>query len=95
MTEASYNPAASAKTEYLLAALRCARLRIQLLANEVDEVGVALRYGIVTADGAMSWLREIGADTFLLAPTIDQGNAAVGSMPEENIHRVRSDTPRP
>jgi hypothetical protein len=55
-----------ARTEYLIAALRCARLRVQLLQNEIDEIGVALRFKLISFDGAVAWLREIGADRYVL-----------------------------
>jgi hypothetical protein len=54
------------RTEYLIAALRCARLRVQLLQNEIDEIGVALRFKLISFDGAITWLREIDADRYVL-----------------------------
>jgi hypothetical protein len=72
---ASSAAAPAGPKEYVLAALRCARIRVQLLANEVDEIGVALRYGIVTTDGALGWLREIGAEGFLVRPALEPDDA--------------------
>jgi hypothetical protein len=58
---------------YLLAALRCARIRIQLLQLEVDEIGVALKLGFISPDDAIAWLVEVGADRFVsLTPLLDE-----------------------
>ena len=51
--------------ECLLVAIRCARLRTQLLQNEIDQIGVALKGGMVSPDVALSWLSEIGAIQFV------------------------------
>ena len=53
------------RKDFLLAAIRCARLRVQLLATELDEIGIALRYDMISPEGAVSWLFYSGADTFL------------------------------
>ena len=45
----------------LTAALRCARTRIQLLLLECDEVGLALKYRMVSPEVAVGWMDEIGA----------------------------------
>jgi hypothetical protein len=55
----------TADAEQLLAALRCASLRIKLLGCEVDEVGVSLKHGVITAAGALAWLRQIDGLGFL------------------------------
>jgi hypothetical protein len=49
------------KYETMLAALRCARIRIQLLSLEVDEVGLALKHRLVSPEVAVGWLDDIGA----------------------------------
>lgn len=46
--------------EYLLAEMRCARLRAQLIQNEIDAIGIALDRGMITADQAMQCLQEVG-----------------------------------
>jgi hypothetical protein len=51
--------------EYLLVAIRCARLRTQLLQNEIDQIGVALKARMVSPDVALCWLSEIGAIQFV------------------------------
>jgi hypothetical protein len=56
---------AAATCELLLSALRCARLRVLLLANEIDAVGVAVAGEMVPLDTAFDWLDEIGAWEFL------------------------------
>jgi hypothetical protein len=50
-----------AKYELVLVALRCARVRFQLMALECDEVGLALKYKMVSPEVAVGWLDEIGA----------------------------------
>lgn len=57
--------------EYLLVGIRCARLRVQLLQNEMDQIGVALKVGMVSPAVALSWLGEIGAIQF-----VDVGEAS-------------------
>ena len=56
---------AAATRELLLSALRCARLRVLLLANEIDAIGVAVTREMVPLDTALDWLDEIGAWEFL------------------------------
>jgi hypothetical protein len=51
--------------EYLLAALRCARIRAHLLAAELDEIGVALKFGMIGADQAVEWIQLLGAVEFM------------------------------
>jgi hypothetical protein len=47
-------------SELLLVALNAAALRAQLDANEIKTVGIALRAGMITANCAVEWLRDIG-----------------------------------
>jgi hypothetical protein len=62
---------------YLLAALRCARIRIQLLQLQVDEIGIALKLGFISPDDAIAWLVEVGADRFVsLTPLLDEEPAS-------------------
>jgi hypothetical protein len=58
-------PADDGFREFLVAAIRCGRLRAQLLQNELDEIGLALKAGLVAPDAAMSWLNDIGGFAFL------------------------------
>lgn len=51
--------------EFIISAVRCARLRAQLLVTEIDEVGAALKHNMVSSDAAIGWLRQIGASRFL------------------------------
>jgi hypothetical protein len=59
--------------ELLLAALRCGRLRVLLLANEIDALGIALKSEMVPLNTAFEWLSDIGAWPFL-DPEIGEGN---------------------
>ena len=62
-----------AKYELVLAGLRCARVRFQLMALECDEVGLALKYKMVLPEVAVGWLDEIGALQYL--------NPEIAAMP--------------
>jgi len=50
---------------FLVAALRCARFRLLLLANEIDAVGVAVTHELVTLNTAYEWLSDLDAWPFL------------------------------
>ena len=56
-------------TEFLLGAMRCARLRASLLISEIDTIGCALKNELVTPDVALDWLGDAGVFPFL-APEI-------------------------
>jgi hypothetical protein len=62
----------TAMRTFLVAALRCARCRALLLANEIDAVGVAVSRELVSLGAAYEWLTEIGAWPFL-HPEIGEG----------------------
>jgi hypothetical protein len=49
------------RVDYLLAELRCASLRAQLWAAEIDAVGVALESGLIDPERALELLRDRGA----------------------------------
>jgi hypothetical protein len=52
-------------TDYLLAAMRCGRLRVRLLGNELDAIGVGLKRGMITPEAAIEWINQIDAWSFL------------------------------
>lgn len=52
-------------TEFLLAAMRCARLRLQLLQNELDQIGIAMKTGMVSEENALQWLGDTGLLQFI------------------------------
>lgn len=54
-----------AKTEFVLAALRCARLRVSLAGAELDEIGVSLKHGMISPEFAVSWLNHAGLLQFV------------------------------
>jgi hypothetical protein len=62
------------KRALLLAAVRCARARVQLLQLELDEVGLALRFNMVAPDAAVAWLHDTGALPYV--------NGAITAMPQ-------------
>jgi hypothetical protein len=53
-------PEDASHVEFLLALLRVARLRAKLAACEFDCVGVALRSGFTSYEGAIAWLDDAG-----------------------------------
>ena len=53
------------RKEFLLAAMRVARMRIQLLGLEVEEIGISLKFNMINAEGAVTWLDYIGALHFI------------------------------
>ena len=50
---------------YILAELRCARMRAKLLINEIDRIGLALKDGWIEASCAVEWLDEANGLAFL------------------------------
>ena len=52
--------------EYVLAELRCARQRAQLLVMEIETIGIALRGQVIEPEVAMEWLGEANALDFLI-----------------------------
>jgi len=59
--EAVSDPTPKMTKDFALAAIRVARARAQLLALEIDEIGVSLKHNMITAEFAMTWLGYIGA----------------------------------
>ncbi|MGY3575499.1 hypothetical protein [Bradyrhizobium sp. USDA 4504] len=46
-------------TEFVIAALRCASLRIQLVREEINLIGVALATGVITPETAVEWCHDV------------------------------------
>lgn len=59
--------------QFLLAAIRCARARIELLKCELDEIGIALRFGMIEPEGATQWLHELDALRFVNPDALPEG----------------------
>jgi hypothetical protein len=51
--------------DFMLAVLRCAKLRVQLLMTELNEIGVALSHGMIVPEDAVAWLYYIRADQYV------------------------------
>lgn len=51
--------------DFMMAAVRCARTRVQLLQLELDEVGIALKLRVLTPDAAAECLHDLGALRFV------------------------------
>jgi hypothetical protein len=47
------------RQEFVLSTLRCAALRVRLIAAEIDAAGVALKACIITDQEAVAWVEEI------------------------------------
>lgn len=52
------------RRDYVLTALRSARLHAQQYMLEIDEIGIALRYNMITPEAAIDWATQIGALEF-------------------------------
>ena len=50
---------------YLLAELRCGVLRARLCAYEIEAIGLALKYGIITPTQTVVLLDDVGAMGFI------------------------------
>jgi hypothetical protein len=59
---------------YLLAHLRCVRLRMMLATGIIDEIGLALTHNMITPEAAVQWLHDEGFDDLL--PTVQPGRVA-------------------
>jgi hypothetical protein len=59
---------ASPRVEYLLAELRCASLRVQLLQGDIEAIGLALKGGLVTAEQAIHLLSDCDALRYIDPP---------------------------
>jgi hypothetical protein len=58
-------PDEQCRRDILIASLRTAQTRVQLLMTEMDEVGTALKCNLLSPESAMGWLRDIDALYFL------------------------------
>lgn len=47
--------------EFVIAAVRTARSRLQLMVCELDEIGVALKFEMLPLESAVLWLHEVDA----------------------------------
>ena len=53
------------RREFMLAALRSAKLRVSLIGTELDEIGISLKHGMITPECAVSWLDHAGLMNFV------------------------------
>ena len=58
----------AARREYLLAEIRCALIRTKLAQLDIEAVGVALKYGAVSAEQALDLFWDSNALRFIGAP---------------------------
>ena len=68
---------------YVLAELRCARVRALMLVKEIEAIGVALRHNVIFPEMALIWLADANALDFLL-PMEPAWEYAAGSEPKES-----------
>jgi len=67
-----------ADREFVIAAVRTARTRLQLIVCELDEIGIALKFHMLPLESAVTWLHEI--DTLhIVNPDVWRASAAVAS----------------
>jgi hypothetical protein len=66
------------RREYVLSFIRVARARCQVTISDLDSIGLALRYDLISAAQAVAMMRELGAYELALAipPDIKLGAAA-------------------
>jgi hypothetical protein len=48
--------------DWILTELRCASLRARLITTEIDEIGIALKFNMISPEGAVRWLHDAGLD---------------------------------
>ena len=58
-------PDEQSRRDILIASLRTARTRVQLLMTEMDEVGTALKCDLLSPESAVGWLHDIDALYFM------------------------------
>jgi hypothetical protein len=56
----SFTDVSSNFSDYVLAEIRCAGLRAQIMVNDIEAMTVALGAGLVNADTALAHLHEVG-----------------------------------
>jgi hypothetical protein len=53
------------RRDYVLTALRSARLHAQRYVLEIDEIGIALKHNLIGPEAAIDWALQIGALEFV------------------------------
>jgi hypothetical protein len=53
------------RRDYVLTALRSARLHVRQYMLEIDEIGIALRHNMISPEAAIDWAIQIGALEFV------------------------------
>jgi hypothetical protein len=51
----------AARREMLLAMIRRGRVRLQFMITELDEIGVSLKYNMVSPEFAVVWINDVDA----------------------------------
>lgn len=57
------------RREFMLAALRTARKRAELMISDIDEIGLSLKFGMISPEGAVTWADQVGALAMILPET--------------------------
>jgi len=73
--------------EFLLAALRAARIRAQLMEAELTTIGVSLKAGMISSQMAMQWVHDEGLMSLVSVMSeqvqiVEQANAAIADGPK-------------
>ena len=54
-----------ARREFMLAVLRATHARMKSMALDVEEIGISLKLGLITAEAAATWCHQVGALNFM------------------------------
>ena len=57
-------------TDYLLAAIRSGGLRVSLLSNQLDTIGVGLKRGMITPAVALEWMTRLTPGHFYFLKSV-------------------------
>ena len=79
------NPTDNGNREFVIAACRTTRTRLQLLACEVDEIGVALKHDMLPLESAVAWLPDLNVLQFVNPDVWRSQPATFRDNPDEAI----------
>jgi hypothetical protein len=65
----------TSRREFVLAALRSTHLRVKLIANEIGEIGIALKGELISPDMALEWAQDVAPGCVGFVPVNFYGGA--------------------
>jgi hypothetical protein len=80
--KAQANAREKADAERLLARIRCMLVSARLLAASIEEVGVSLRYRMISPVSALNWLADLAVDAETIAAAVAEGEEILPAPPE-------------